>query len=54
MKALLSRNEYLFKSDSSSRVLRLGDYQFEYPNGILKHADGDRLLTTRELTEKLS
>ena len=48
IKALLSRNGLVIKDDNAAKVVQLGEYQFEYPNGILSFFENKRTLTTRE------
>jgi len=48
IRALLSRNGLIIKSDDAVKTSRLGKYEFEYPNGILSFFESKRTLTTRE------
>jgi len=46
--ALLSRNGLIIKDRQIARITKLGEYRFEYPNGILSFFENKRTLTTRE------
>jgi len=46
--ALLSRNGLIIKDRQIARITKLGEYRFEYPNGILSFFENRRTLTTRE------
>jgi len=48
IQALLGRNGLIVKNDTISKIVQLGKYQFEYPNGILKYFENKKMLTTRE------
>lgn len=48
MKALMSRNRLAVSLPSGAKSTRLGDYTFQYPQGILSYAGNKRTLTTRE------
>jgi DNA-binding response OmpR family regulator len=48
MKALLSRNRLAISIKIDTQNIRIGDYRFQYPNGILSFAGNQRMLTTRE------
>jgi DNA-binding response OmpR family regulator len=48
MKALLSRNRLVINIKPDSQNVRIGDYRFQYPKGILSFAGAERILTTRE------
>jgi DNA-binding response OmpR family regulator len=48
MKALLSRNRLTIHIEPNSQNVRIGDYRFQYPRGILSFAGAERILTTRE------
>jgi len=48
IKALLSKNGFIVNTDDSAKIIALGKYKFEYPNGVLRFFDSKRMLTTRE------
>jgi DNA-binding response OmpR family regulator len=48
MKALLSRNGLIIRKEDAVKMVQLGKYQFEYPNGVLSFFENKRMLTTRE------
>ena len=48
IKALLSRNGLVIKSESRDKIVSIGKYQFEYPAGVLSAISKRRMLTTRE------
>ena len=48
MKALLSRNRLAISTKSDTENIRIGNYVFQYPKGVLSLADDHRVLTNRE------
>lgn len=49
IKALLSQNRLIFKPENEAKQpIKIGNYQFYYPKGILTTANSQRTLTTRE------
>lgn len=48
MKALLSKNRLAIDVKPDVQNTRIGDYQFQYPKGVLSFAGTKRMLTTRE------
>jgi DNA-binding response OmpR family regulator len=48
MKALLNKNKLATSVKNDVKNIRIGDYRFQYPKGILSFAGTERLLTTRE------
>jgi DNA-binding response OmpR family regulator len=48
MKALLSKNRLAISLQPSAEAIRIGEYIFQYPKGILSFAGTERMLTTRE------
>ncbi len=49
IKVLLSQNRLIFKTENEAKQpIKIGNYQFYYPKGILTTANSQRTLTTRE------
>jgi DNA-binding response OmpR family regulator len=48
IKVLLNRNRLAVNLSPAAKTTALGDYQFQYPNGILTYMGKARTLTTRE------
>ncbi|WP_293742415.1 response regulator transcription factor [uncultured Pedobacter sp.] len=49
IKVLLSQNRLIFKPENEAKQpIKIGNYQFYYPKGILTTANSQRTLTTRE------
>ncbi|RKR82841.1 DNA-binding response OmpR family regulator [Mucilaginibacter gracilis] len=48
MKALLSKNRLAVSIKPDTQNIRIGNYRFQYPKGILSFAGTERVLTTRE------
>ncbi|WP_316802244.1 response regulator transcription factor [Pedobacter nototheniae] len=49
IRALLSQNRLLIKTEENKKqVIEIGNYQFHYPEGLLKLAENKKMLTTRE------
>ena len=48
MKALLNKNRLAVNISPGNKTTKLGDFNFQYPQGILTLANNKRVLTTRE------
>jgi DNA-binding response OmpR family regulator len=48
IKALISKNRLVINLNQGNGTIRIGNYEFQYPKGILTFGGTPRLLTTRE------